>query len=131
MTTIDNHPLNSKQAIVERSTLSADGFNTSADLDIVHQLLKKPRYNIPEELRERIITKSGEILESKDPKEAIMAAKIVLEADKRNMELLKMVVPKKTEIRDCRKMSDEELLEEYHRVTKLLPTIIDGEFTVE
>jgi hypothetical protein len=86
-------------------------YNTPDDVNMVQQLMKNPRYDIPVHLRNKIIEGAGEILseEGTTVKEKIDAAKLVLECDKRNVDFLKIMVPKTIKHEHIGQKSTEEL----------------------
>ena len=93
------------------------------DYQLVKSLLNNPRYNIPERLRKKAITCIEDALDNvqSDDKLKLTAVKVLSELDKRNIELVKMSMPKRVEHFDPRKANDEELLKLVKNVVKLMP----------
>lgn len=102
------------------------------DFSLVERLLKTPRYKIPEHLRDKIITSAGNILDSRevDEKTRLSAAKLILEADRTNIKLIELMVPKKVEHYNVKDRTDEELIEAIKETRKYLPPIAEGDFKV-
>jgi hypothetical protein len=64
------------------------------------------------------------------------AARLILTADKHNIDIVKMSIPKKIEHVDYGKLSDEDLHKKINELLKFLPTplttsVEDGEITDE
>jgi len=112
----------------DNEIVTANSFDTEADFNMVNHLLKKPRYKIPEHLRDKIITRAGRIIEqTEDDKTALAAANTVIAMDKLNIQLVQIAMPKKVERRDIEKMPQEELLEALREVRKKLPEVLPYE----
>ena len=87
--------------------------------------MRTPRYSIPEHLRNKIMASVETALD--DPEaphsQKLAAARVALEADKVNLELLKLALPKKVHHFDIKAASNEELLEAIKETQKLLPMV--------
>ena len=85
-------------AVREDSVVSPvpNQFGTLADMRLINDLMKNSRYEIPEHLRHQVISSAGKIIENPESRnaEVLAASKVILEADKRNMEMVKMCMPK-------------------------------------
>lgn len=99
-------------------------FRTVGDFALVHQLLKKHSlYNIPQQLRQSIVDQAANTLDDLEAtdSEKMAAAKLLLEMDKRNIDLIKIAMPQKHEHMQVRDASDEELktmiIEAHARIT--------------
>lgn len=94
-------------------------YRTVADFDLVRKLITDHSlYKIPPGVRELIIEQAGEVLETGTDAQKLSAAKLLMEADKINLGLVKIAMPHKVEQITVRDMSDEELedaLNEYVR----------------
>lgn len=84
-------------------------YNSPEDVQMVLSLMKNPRYNIPEHLRNKIIDGASILLKDSDSKVFFDAAKIILEMDKRNIDYLKLIIPKQVKHTHVREKSTEEL----------------------
>ncbi len=100
-------------------------FNSVGDMNMITTLLRNPRYKIPEHLREKVIGTADNILNNANASvaEAISAAKLVLEADKVNVALIKLAVPKKIEHFNPRQATTEELIEVIKKAQALMPAL--------
>lgn len=106
------------------SSLTSE-FRTVGDFALVHQLLKRHSlYNIPQHLRQSIVDQAAETLDplnAATDSEKIAAAKLLLEMDKRNIDLIKIAMPQKHEHIQVKDASDEELeamiIEAHKRIT--------------
>lgn len=111
------------------NSLATQGeFNSVADMGMVRRLLKDPLYNVPERLRDKILSGAEKLMDSftegKTTEAAfIAAARLVLEADKRNLDLIKMVIPKKVEHREVKDFTTVELEVIVKEAQKLLPCL--------
>lgn len=86
-------------------------YNQPEDTQMILSLMKKPRYNIPEHLRSKILKGVEDILDDNpDPKVFCDAAKVVLEMEKRNVDYLKLIMPKKIEHIHVTQKSTKELM---------------------
>lgn len=113
-------------AISENST----DYRTVSDFQMIHNLLTKhATYKIPEHLRKRVITRAGQALESDDDKLAMTAAKVLLAADKHNLDIIKVAMPKRVEHVNVSKLNDRELYEAVGNTLKLLPADIQDAIT--
>lgn len=88
-------------------------FSTQADFSMINTLLANPRYNIPERLRNKVIQSADNVISSEESTDAakLAASRLVLEADKRNLELIRLVMPKHHVHHNVKDMSTEELVE--------------------
>ena len=86
-------------------------FETQADFNLVHKLLKNSLYDIPSEYRTAVLQSAARVLtDSNIPAITQLAAgRVILECDKRNLELVKIAMPKKTISRNVGEMTSEEL----------------------
>ena len=87
-------------------------FRTAADFDLVNMLLKKySLYNVPPDLRNSIVEQANDTI--KDANASIAnknaAMKMVLEMDKRNLDVVKIAMPQRHEHFNAREATDEEL----------------------
>ena len=100
-------------------------YNSVGDMNMVTTLLKNPRYVIPDHLRKRVIGTAESILSNVNATvaEAISAAKLVLEADKVNVALIKLQVPKQIEHFNARNATTEELVEVIKKAQALMPPL--------
>jgi len=106
-------------------------FSTEADMQIVRTLLRDPLYKIPEHIRDTIVTESAKMLGGDSPKFKAIGARLLLEMDKRNLELLRLVVPRKVEHIDVKQKTTAELIEIVERAKALMPPMaetIDAEY---
>ena len=110
------------------------GFTMQGDLELLHTLLKhNSLYDIPDHARESIINDCTAVLKDTQATVAtrIAASKVLLECDKRNIDMLKMVVPKQVIHRTVTEMTTEELeeaLDEYNRIRQKVPELIESDF---
>lgn len=103
-------------------------YSTLSDISMIHQLLlKNPRYNIPEYLRNKIIATMADRLDDDDGKLQIMAAKVLLEADKRNIDLVKLAIPQKKEIKNVTTATTEELQQHLKQILLNNPELVPVE----
>lgn len=102
-------------------------FETVADFNLVNRLLQNPRYKIPEHLRDKVLNCCERVIDkaSASNLEKLSACKTVLMADKHNLELVKMAMPKKIEHFDASKATDEELIDVLREVARKIPPTID------
>lgn len=99
-------------AVPMKTQISPDlTFETEGDLQMVHTLLKNPRYKIPERLRDKIMKAAEDTIDNSNATTAEIntACKLILEADKRNIDLVKLAMPKQVIHRHVSQYSDEEL----------------------
>ena len=119
----------------ELQTVDPNGaeLRSLGDYQLVNRLLKDPRYNIPERLRNKAINAIEKTLDDaqNDDKLKLTAVKTLSDLDKRNMELIKMAMPKRVEHFDPRKANDEELMKMVQNVLKLMPTTLPAELGAE
>jgi len=95
-------------------TSDQQSYRTVADFNLVRKLMQENAlYEIPQHLRETLIEQSGTVLQSTKSTDAekLSAAKLLLEADKRNIDLIKTIIPKKVEHFNARDATDAELVE--------------------
>lgn len=91
---------------------------------IVEQLLHKPRYNIPEHLRQKVLDEAEAILtDGQDSSLKIKAMRVILEADKRNLDIARMLIPQMHIQTNVKNITTEELLRIAKDNLKLLPVI--------
>lgn len=90
---------------------STSTYRTVGDFDLVRKLLQDAPYNIPPHARDLIINQAIEIIENPNASEAqkLSAAKLILEADKRNIDVVKLAMPQRHEHIEVKEMSDEDL----------------------
>jgi len=104
--------------------LSPLGFATQGDFQLVNNLLKNPRYEIPEHLRKKVIASAEGALDNHDASDAtkLAASRVILEADKRNLDVIKLIVPKQHVHREVKDLPTEELeavvIEAYNRLER-------------
>ena len=105
----------------EVEVVSHEGeFRTEADFSLVNRLMERPRYKIPAAIRDKIIMKAGDIIDdpSLKPSTQLAAMKTILMADKHNIDLVKIAMPKKVENVDYKKLPDHELKQEIQRLAR-------------
>lgn len=110
-----------------QSKISSDSsLQTQGDFGLINQLLKNPRYKIPEHLRENVINCCDEVIKKKDSPDAtkLAACRTVLLADRHNLEMIKLAMPTKIEHYNPQQATDEELIEVLKEAVKLLPPMI-------
>ena len=110
--------------------ISPDSFETQADFNMLNQLLKNPRYDIPERLRKKVITSIERVVDNVDSESntILNAIKTLALLDKHNIELAKIVMPKRVD-HSARGLTDEQLIEALkvtlkqlpHEIVKMLP----------
>lgn len=104
-------------------------FDSIADMGMVRKLLRDPLYDIPERLRDKVL-KGAETLVDRftngDETAAafIAASRLVLEADKRNLDLIKMVIPKRVEHKEVIQFTTQELEQIVREAHKRLPPAV-------
>lgn len=115
----------SKKQIV--SPISND-FHTEGDFNLVHRLLKHPRYEIPERLRSKVVKCIEDVVDEYgiDLDVKLRAIKVLSELDKHNIDLVKIAMPKKIEHTNASNLNDEELLAKVQDIVKRLPPILDS-----
>lgn len=98
-------------------------FRTEEDFKLVNKLLSQGPYKIAEHIRSRVISNAATILEDPnvDQKIRLAAMRTLLLADKINLDLIKISMPKKVEKLDVKQLSDQDLLEAIEITQKLLP----------
>jgi len=80
------------------------------DYSLISTLFRNSRYQIPERLRGKIMQSIESTLDTAaDDKTKLAAIKVALEADKRNVEYLRLVVPRKVEHYNPDQKTSEEL----------------------
>jgi len=89
-------------------------FQLAGDYNIITKLLRSdPLYNIPSHLRDKIINHCQNTLDadadSATVSEKTAASKVVLECDKRNIDIVKMAMPKHVVHHNVEDYSDDEL----------------------
>jgi hypothetical protein len=120
--------------VVPRQTkISHDhNFQLEGDYHLIHTLLKNnPLYEIPKHLRGKILGHCSDTLASAEASvsEKTMAARVVLECDKRNIDIVKMAMPKHVVHHNAEDLTDEELKAELQRLVDqgaLAPTLTGG-----
>ncbi len=115
-------------AIISKGNISPHGgFETEADFNLIHQLLKNPRYVIPERLREKAIRCIESCIDGEEVADQtkLAAIRTALDMDKINLEMIKIAMPKKVETRDITKATDEELTDLVREVLKRCPTTLE------
>jgi hypothetical protein len=114
------------------SPVSSD-FQTEGDFNLVHRLLRHPRYEIPERLRKKVIDCVESVVdkETADDDVKLRAIKVLSELDKHNIELVKIAMPKKVEHTDVSRLNDEELLARVQDIVKRLPPVLDVSPTLD
>lgn len=108
-------------------------FRSQGDFDMVTTLLKNPRYKVPERLRQKIMDHAEGVIDnindSATLSEQNAACKMILEADKRNIDIVKMCIPKQHVHTHVSELSDRELEEELQRIIDergLVPSLCEG-----
>jgi len=102
-------------------------YETKDDFGMVRGLLRRGPYQIPDRLREKIISSAERVIDNLDidPKIMLSAAKLMVDCDRINVEMIKLAIPKKIETFNARGATDAQLLEAIQKTTKLLPRIIE------
>ncbi len=101
------------------SIVSSRGNHIQGDFEIIHTLLKKfSLYKIPDYSRAQVIQSATDVLEDEEATPAcrMTAAKLLLEADKRNIDLIKLAMPKHVVHHNVKEMTDEELMAAFEDV---------------
>lgn len=103
-------------------------FRTEGDFALINQLLKNPRYVIPEHLRHKVVKCIEQTIDSSETKPEIKlkAVQTLAILDKHNIDLVKVAMPKRVEQTTVRQMTDEKILEMVKEITKKLPTVIQA-----
>jgi hypothetical protein len=104
-------------------------FRTIGDFDLVRSLLKKfSLYDIPDHARSLVINQAIQTLEDPETSAALKmsASKLLLEADKRNIDLVKLAMPQKHEHIEVKQMSDEALEMELINIHDAIRTSDNG-----
>ena len=105
---------------------------TLDDFNLVHKLLKTPRYEIPERLRHKVVINIEKIIDhGEDDRTQIAAMKVLADFDKINLDIVKLAMPKKIEHFDPSKANDDELLVMVKKIVKQLPTVLEGDYDTE
>ncbi len=103
---------------------------TMDDFKLVHKLLGKPRYEIPNRLRDKVIRSIENTVDfNDDDRTKIAAIKVLADLDKINLELVKIAMPKKIEHFDPSKVNDDELLAAVKAIAAKSQNILEGEFS--
>lgn len=96
---------------------------------MLNQLLKNPRYCIPDRLRFKVVQSIETLLDDVNtpPPTLIKAMQVLATLDKLNIEIAKTVMPKRVETTAVKTLSDDVLLEKLGEVLKKLPpSVIKG-----
>lgn len=111
-------------AVPQHTKITPYEFKEQGDFQLVNKLLQNPRYDIPEHLRKKVIGSAEHSLDSPESSVAckLAAARLILEADKRNLELIKLVIPKVIIHKEIKDHTTEELeaivVEAYDKIEK-------------
>lgn len=107
------------------------------DFDLVNKLLRDPLYKIPDHLRQLVVESAGEILADpgSDSSVRIAASRTVLAMDKTNLDMIKLVMPRRVEQKtdiEIKDQSTEDLLKLVKDAVSLLnantaPKFVDCE----
>lgn len=103
------------------SIVSPRGHHIQGDFEMIHTLLKKfSLYQIPDHLRQKVLNSAETAMDDEEATSAckIAASKIVLEADKRNIDLIKLAMPKHVVHHNVKEMTDDELMAAFKEITK-------------
>ena len=112
--------------LVSYSPVGSD-IKTEGDFNMVNRLLRNPRYEIPERLRQKSVQCIEDALDADhDITIKLKAIQVMSQLDKHNIDIVKIAAPKRIEQIDPRKLDDEELLKMVKQIVKKLPTIIEG-----
>lgn len=86
-------------------------YETQGDFSLINTLMKNPRYDIPEHLRKKVIQSAENSLDSLEASDAtkLAAARLILEADKRNIEIMKLIIPQQHVHKNVKELPTEEL----------------------
>lgn len=101
-------------------------FALEADFNIVRKLMKESAlYQIPEHARKNIIAQAQNVLEdlTATSREKMSAAKFLLECDKINLDVIKLVMPKKVEHIKVQERSTEELIDMVSKAIETHPEL--------
>jgi len=113
--------------LVSFSPVGSD-LKTEGDFNLVNRLLRNPRYEIPERLRNKAINCIEDAIDADhDVTIKLKAIQTMSALDKHNIDIVKIAAPKRIEQIDPRKLNDEELLKMVREVVKKLPPVIDAE----
>lgn len=105
-------------------------YHSSSDMGMIHNLLKTHSlYNIPNHLRAKVIKTADRIMDDEDPRAAITGARVILECDKRNIDVVKLAIPKKVEVRNIQEQTTEELHQLLKDTLRDHPELIPVEVT--
>ena len=115
---------------------------TEAEYQMICTLLEKnPRYEIPRHLREQVVGSCAKVLaypngncDSKLDKLKLIAGKLLLECDKRNLDIVKMSIPKHVVHHNVEEFTDEQLQSELQRLIdekQLVPSMTQGVIDAE
>ena len=116
-------PLNPKHTPVvpKHSSSETRRYQTADDFDLVTRLLENtPGYEIPQEARKAIIYECQKAITSETSAgpwdsgismtDKLAAMRVILMADKHNLDMVKVVMPRKQEVTiNCQKLSDQDL----------------------
>lgn len=111
------------------SQISGDSeFRTVADFALVHELMKKPLYDIPDHIRGRVIEGASKAMADPEvpTKTKLQAMKVILECDSRNIALLKLAMPRRVEHFNPAEMTSTELKKQIDAYIKDNPQLIQG-----
>lgn len=110
-------------------------YRTVGDFELIHTLLREHSlYKIPQGLRASIVESINDVMEDPDSSlgQKLAASKLVLEMDKRNLDVIKIAMPQKHEHRQVTDLSDDELKVELLNIARTLdvPRIGNNERTL-
>ena len=106
--------------VPHNTQISHSGFRTVGDFALIHSLLKNSAlYQIPDDLRPDIVDSIKDVFNDPDSTLAqkLAATKVVLEMDKRNLDVVKIAMPQRVEHTQVKDLSDEELANELRAIT--------------
>ena len=97
--------------IAQHAKLNATEYQGKADFNVVKRLMEDPRYEIPRHLRNKVLQQAEDCMDSEKTSfgDRLAAGRLVLECDKRNIELVKLAMPKVVIHKDAKDYTDEEL----------------------
>lgn len=107
-------------------------FETQEDFDMVHRLLRNSLYKIPEAYRTAVLNSAARVLNDENAPAIIQlaASRVILECDKRNLDMVKIAMPKKVISRSVTELTTDELqhmiLEAAERIKLPELEVLDG-----
>ena len=104
-------------------------FQTTADINLLKLAISEPKYKLSDSIRRNIIS----VLELRladplDPKMQLAAVNALLKADSLNLETIKVIAPKRHEIKQLpvKELTTEELQEKLKLALQQNPKLLEG-----